>query len=206
MQVGLHNAPSPGPPVWTHSVTERDQGSTADALVRELLERDDRPAALAAVVAAYGAELFGLLLGVLDNSLVADEVYADVLARAAVELEHFDGRHPLRIWLYAVARGALRDRRQRQHRRGDDATVDDVVSDALLPVVAAVRRGLSEEERELLILRIDRALDWDQLALVELGGDAPTAQVRSEAQRVSARFEKLLERVRALAELELKQR
>jgi DNA-directed RNA polymerase specialized sigma24 family protein len=210
MLAALHEPPEAGPSIWAHPVTAPDPRSPDDAVVhdvRDLLARDDRAAALHALFAAYGAEVFGLLVGVLDDTRLADEVYADVVAQVSDELAHFEWACSLRVWLYGIARAALRARRKREHRPSDQATRDNTrASRALRPVVVAVRRGLSEEERELLILRIDRELDWTQLALVELGSDASTPEVATEARRMSARFDKLVERVRDLAELALKQR
>lgn len=173
--------------------TARARPSSAnDLVVRALLARGERSAALEAVLAAYGAEVFGMIVGVVDKRRIGEQVYADVLARAVQSIGELDSSQPVRLWLYNIAHRALSAHRK---RNVGDATTR---TEELRPVVAAVRRGLNQEDRELLILHVDRALDWSQLARVELGGDASTAAIDSEAAALATRFERLIDRMRDL--------
>jgi uncharacterized protein involved in propanediol utilization len=74
----------------------------------------------------------------------------------------------------------------------------------MLAVIGAVRRALSEEERELLILRVDRLLDWQSLAITQLGEAAARAAIAREANTLRRRLDTLLERIESLTALHLR--
>jgi RNA polymerase sigma-70 factor (ECF subfamily) len=69
--------------------------------------------------------------------------------------------------------------------------------------VQELRDRLPEEDRMLLVLRIDRKLDWKDLAHVfsETRGHAQpdAATIEREAARLRKRFQVLKERIRELA-------
>jgi hypothetical protein len=69
----------------------------------------------------------------------------------------------------------------------------------LTGAIAAIRHALTEEEREILILHVDRRLDWDDLAVTSLGEDASRADVSSEAKFLRERMNAILERVERVA-------
>jgi RNA polymerase sigma-70 factor, ECF subfamily len=140
---------------------------------------------------AYGAELFGLLLGVLEDAAVARRIYADVASQIASEIGDFHWRCSLRSWTYSLAHRKLADRRRHLSGAGDDREGDSV----RVPIDTEPERSrdleslqweLSEEDRELLILRIDRALPWSELCVISLGagviaeGGSPEALEREE--------------------------
>ena len=54
--------------------------------------------------------------------------------------------------------------------------------------ISALRRNLSQDARELLVLRVDRGLEWSDIALVLLGESATPVQVLDEAKRLEKRF------------------
>jgi RNA polymerase sigma-70 factor (ECF subfamily) len=66
--------------------------------------------------------------------------------------------------------------------------------------VSAIRRSLPEEDQTLLILRVDRRMAWNDIALVVAGPDAETDVVKRECARLRKRFQlvkdELRERVR----------
>ena len=73
--------------------------------------------------------------------------------------------------------------------------------------LARLRDELPEEDRELLVLRIDRGLAWEELARVLLGADVVSdAALVRESARLRKRFqlvkERLRERARALGILD----
>jgi DNA-directed RNA polymerase specialized sigma24 family protein len=154
----------------------------------------------------YGAEVFGFLIGVLGDDALARVVYADVCQRVSSEIESFGRQCSLRTWLYALCRRELRDRRLRGKRAPEHTERDaDAPADTnprrragVTGAIAAVRQALSEEERELLILRIDRRLGLDDLALTEIGHDASPFALAGERQALRVRLDDLLERVERL--------
>jgi RNA polymerase sigma-70 factor (ECF subfamily) len=72
--------------------------------------------------------------------------------------------------------------------------------------IAELRDELPEDDRVLLILRVDRGLAWVELARVLLGeridGGHDDATVKREAVRLRKRFQLVKERLTQLAEKE----
>jgi DNA-directed RNA polymerase specialized sigma24 family protein len=154
----------------------------------------------------HGPELFGFLVAVVDDVDGAAVVYADVSRRVASELETFRWRYPLRTWLYAVARRELRDRRLRRRLPPQPPPNVDFAPVAASPpcapstaAIAAIRRALSEEEREILILRVDRRLDWLELAITTLGDGVPADSLATTARFLRARVGAIVARVERVA-------
>jgi RNA polymerase sigma-70 factor, ECF subfamily len=175
--------------------------------VRSLIRKGDPQSAARQALYAYGAELFGFLIGVLDDVALARHVYADFGQRVGTEIEAFRWRCTLRTWLYGLARRELRDRRLRRHRTpalrsGSDPAVSLSVSrrrPELRSAISAIRRALTEEEREILILHVDRRFEWEELATTGLDEGASRSELATESQRLQARMAAVLERVESVA-------
>jgi DNA-directed RNA polymerase specialized sigma24 family protein len=176
------------------------------AVCRRILQGETRSAAALAMT-AYGAEIFGFLIGVLDGTSEAKTVYADVAQRVATEIEGFESRVKLRIWLYALSRRELRDRRLR--RRPADL-VDESESETAevsharssprrTRALSKLRRSMTQEERELLILRVDRRLDWRELAQTALGEGTSIGELAEEIHRTKSRIGAILARLESEA-------
>ncbi|MCC7111334.1 MAG: sigma-70 family RNA polymerase sigma factor [Deltaproteobacteria bacterium] len=185
---------------------------------RVVLLRDQGHAdeAFALALQGFGDEVGGFLAARLldaDQSAEAFALFAEDLWRG---LPGFRGEASLRTWLYVLARrAALRVIRERA-RAGREvplsqAGVVDRMAAELRSATTrwrrteaqdrlrAMRAALSEEDRELLVLRVDRGLSWEEIAaaLEQDGGD-PAARKRNLAS-LRKRFERLKERIRALA-------
>ena len=65
--------------------------------------------------------------------------------------------------------------------------------------VRALRASLSDGERELLLLRVDRGLDWRDIAHLQLPEGAPNEDLTRHAAALRKRFERTTGRLRALA-------
>jgi len=59
--------------------------------------------------------------------------------------------------------------------------------------VAALRAGLAPEDRELLLLRVTRKLEWDEIARILGDAEAPTT---ADLARTSAALRKRYERLK----------
>ena len=70
----------------------------------------------------------------------------------------------------------------------------------------ALRNNLSMEDRALLVLRVDRKLEWNELARILLesdeGASPETAVLAREAARLRKRFQLVKERLRERAKRE----
>lgn len=197
---------------------------------RELLERQiqermklgDLVGATNVAIRGYGPELFGFLIALHRNEQVAGDVFSDLTERIWKGLPSFVWKSSFRTWAYAIARNAsLSYRRdsQRQARRqsplpdGSDLSVlaERVRSETLAYLktenrsrVAKLRESLSREDQELLMLRIDRRLAWNELAEILWESEAlPTvAELKRDAARLRKRFQLLKERLRELGRRE----
>jgi DNA-directed RNA polymerase specialized sigma24 family protein len=178
----------------------------ATGRVRTLLgARDDAGASREALL-AYGPEIYGFVLGVLEDPASATSLYADVQKRMETELGGFVQRCSLRTWLYVLARRELRDRRL----QGRNATVSRAPlmsgDRRMTPsnAISNLRTSLTQEEHELLILRVDRKLTWRDLALTELGERAVASdQIAMAMHVVRERVESVIQRLRRAAAAEM---
>jgi RNA polymerase sigma-70 factor (ECF subfamily) len=64
---------------------------------------------------------------------------------------------------------------------------------------ARLRRTLSPEDRDLLVLRLDRGLDWRAIAVTQLGENAPEHALMVEAEKLRRRLSEIRVRVVARA-------
>lgn len=190
-----------------------------DERVRALLAAGDTAGATTIVLRELGPELFGFLTGVLGD-VDADEVFSALSVRLWRSLSGFQGRCTLRTWVYVLARHEL-GRFRKGARRYADARVPISALEDVLAVARSTTRStlatekrvkltsfrdeLPVEDRTLLILRVDRNLAWDDIALAF--ADNPEAFSDEERKRESARLrkrfqlvkERLVARVRAAA-------
>src|SRR5262249_36454118 len=130
-------------------------------------------------------------------------------------LPEFSQQCSVRTWLYVLARhAAARFRRSpwnRRARRTGDARFDALIEHARTntqPWVrtdvkdrfSALRESLDDDDRSLLALRVDRALDWKDIARITLGKESPdAAELGRESDRLRKRFQTLKQELRRRA-------
>jgi len=181
------------------------------ALVRE--RAFDRVATQA--LDQYGAELYGFLVSLVGNEPDAAEVFAQVSEDFWRGIPSFACRCSMRTWLYVLARNAAaRFRRSpwnRSARHTGDARLDDFVASArsrtqpwmrtdVKDRFRALRESLDPDDRALLILRVDRALPWQDIARVMLGDEVVGEEAQErEVVRLTKRFQLLKEDLRRRA-------
>jgi RNA polymerase sigma-70 factor (ECF subfamily) len=190
--------------------------------VRSLCERGDHSAAATLAIRAYGPELFGFLVAVHRGEAEATECFAEVCEVLWRGLPGFAWESSLRTWAYAVTRNVSRSRRRDAARRDRRAGGGDSVLEGVAQAVrtetlsylrtekrsrlVALRDRLPEEDRMLLVLRVDRKLEWNELARIlgaASGAEAPdAATVAREAARLRKRFQLVKDRLRELARRE----
>lgn len=173
-----------------------------DRRVRSLLADRDAGAAVTVVLRELGPEVLGFLSGVLGDA-DGDEVFSALSERLWRSLGGFEGRCSIRTWTYVLARHEItRFRRgMRRHAEGrlPISEFRDILAAARsqsrsIPAtseqrqLAALRSALPIEDRTLLILRIDRNLAWEDIALAF--ADAPEVFSEREKQREAARLRK----------------
>jgi RNA polymerase sigma-70 factor (ECF subfamily) len=179
--------------------------------IRTLWDQGDLQAAAAVAIRGYGPEIFGFLVAFHRHQEAANEVYGAFTERLWRGLPGFEWHCSFRTWAYTIARNAShtygRDARRRagmqaplpdgselsalaQPQRSDTASYLKTQRRAR---VAALRESLPREDQELLVLRVDRQLAWNELARVLLHpaeDHEPTEeQLKREAARLRKRFQ-----------------
>jgi len=183
--------------------------------VRNLLEtRQLHPAATLAL-RTYGPELYGFLAGQMGNDTDAAEVFSQLTEDLWRGLPRFEWRCSLRTWLYLLARHATCRFRVSPWNRGGrtgDSRLDEQIAQVRTQTepwlrtdvkdrLRQLRDSLDPDDRLILVLRLDRGLSWNEVALVTLGEEASSATaLRRESARLRKRFQDLKEELRVRAQ------
>ncbi|MFT3928449.1 MAG: hypothetical protein QM778_38325 [Myxococcales bacterium] len=166
------------------------------------------------------AELGGDVARFIHGRFRVEQHSADVFSMFAEDLwlglPGFAFRCSVRAWVFTLARNAgkrfaMRDLK-RQRTRVPLSAVPDAVEQAAARArhtslgsagsererrLEELRKDLSEEDQLLLTLRLDRELEFAEIALVTLGQpEADTDAVEREAARLRKRLQLLKERLR----------
>ncbi len=169
---------------------------------------------MAASVERYGPEVYGFLVARLRDEDLANDAFAAACEDLCTTASTFAWRCSMRTWFYKLARSAATReglRRRRGHVRdvalSDVSELADQVSsrtrDYLRTAVkdgfVALREELDPDDQMLLVLRVDRALDWAEVAEVLADGDLDAAESARAAARLRQRFKTLKEQLRKRA-------
>ena len=174
-------------------------------------------AAATAAITGYGAEILGYLYGATHREEESAEVFSDFCEDLWKGLPGFRGEASFRTWAYHVAYHALARRGRRGVRERKrivalaelpeiNAIVEEVRTRTLPHLrteikdeVMRLREQLEQDDRTLLILRIDRRLGWDDIAAI-VEPDAPTPErIKQLSATLRKRFERVKARLRELA-------
>lgn len=171
-----------------------------------MLAHDGSAVAATALIRSLGPELLGYLWVAAGSWGDGDDMFSEVCVRVWKGLSQFRWESSLRTWAYVIARNVVRASAKRSRRRHDllplmDAReVGELVAAirsstyaTLEPAVRArferLRTALDEEDRTILVLRVDRRMAWRDIADV-LGDDG------EERDRVASRLRKRFERIK----------
>jgi RNA polymerase sigma-70 factor (ECF subfamily) len=175
--------------------------------------------ATTALLTLYGREIFGFMRARLRDPDVAKEAYSAFAVDVWRGMPGFRKQCPFRAWAYAIARNVASRQGARAARpRRFEQPLDDQVAPALVQLVrtctaeymrtevksrfAELRDKLSEEDQTVLVLRVDKRMEWRDVAAVMLGADAPDSEREREAARLRQVFRALRERLKTLAKEE----
>lgn len=201
-----------------------EQREQLEGEIRTHWEGGDLQGAAAAAVRGYGPEIFGFLVAFHRQKEDASEVFAAFTERLWLGLPRFEWHCSFRTWAYAIARNTSLTYRRAARRRAqlyaplpegsqlsalEQAPRSDTASylkTQRKTRIAALRESLPREDQELLVLRVDRQLPWNDLARVLLHGDdtSPLTDevLRREAARLRKRFQMLKEQLYELGRRE----
>ncbi|HEY2516536.1 MAG TPA: sigma-70 family RNA polymerase sigma factor [Polyangiaceae bacterium] len=181
----------------------------SEETVRRLAESGDTRAAADTTIRTYGPEIFGFLAGVMDDPDAAGDVFSAFSERVWKGIAGFRWQCSLRTWSYTIARNELARHRSDTAQKRAQVGLSTAGSlqapsrqptplhqrSSFLDAFAQLRSSLGPDDRDLLVLRVDRGLAWNELALLFLGQDATPADVAREAARLRKRFQVVKEQL-----------
>jgi RNA polymerase sigma-70 factor (ECF subfamily) len=199
-----------------------------DPVDREVLERrirahcasGEKKEAATALLEGYGHELLGFLIGRLRDRDAASEVFSQFTEVLWRELDAFRWESTARVWAYALTRHAashyIRDARKRGGREvglsraGPLSELEQKIrTETLLAArtegrdkVTQLRESLPVEDQTLLVLRVNRKLEWKEIAQVVTYDGQPVAAdvLEKEAVRLRKRYQLIKDKLRRMAE------
>lgn len=182
--------------------------------IRERCEAGALDQALTAALDAYGDEVYSFLVSRMRDDDRAGDVFSQACEDLWKSLPGFEWRCSLRTWFYRLARNAAaryaRTRANQLAHRVELSQVSELADRVrsrthahlrtdIKDGIRKLRDELDPDDQELLVLRVDRDMEWTQIAQVveeeELDGDELT---RASA-RLRQRFHKLKVQLRELA-------
>ena len=185
------------------------QATDLDDRVRECLATSDTTRAATIALRALGPEVFGFLVGVV-GPVDGEEVFSAFCERLWRSLSNFRGRCSVRTWAYVIARHEISRHRRgaRRHQRGrvPISELEEILavarsthsSEAFTSrkksALVHLREELPVEDRVLLVLRVDRKLAWNDIALAF--AETPESLAPEDLRRESARLRKRFQLVR----------
>lgn len=173
----------------------------------------------------YGPGVLGLLAHAVSDEDAAKDIFSVWCEDVWRGLPSFEGRNGARLktWAYRLAYNAAhRYRRRPHHKRAArighaallneaDAALRDRIHETTQAIFKTttkdafrnIRAQLTPEQNMLLVLRVDRAMAWHDIALVL--SDDPTddaIDLHAESNRLRQRFHRIKAKLKRLAQRE----
>jgi RNA polymerase sigma-70 factor, ECF subfamily len=186
-----------------------------------LCARGEFEAAATRAISGYGPELLGFLAAVVGDVGAAEDVFSVLCEDLWRGLPSFERRASVRTWTYTLARHAAHRFWRRELKRADRQSpldAESLVSRAAAQVrsstmpwlrsatrdrLTELRESLPVEDQMILILRVDKQLNWDELTdVLHEGAPLDTAARKREAARLRKRFQLIKDRLRDQARRE----
>lgn len=163
-------------------------------------------------IESYGPEVLGFLSAMLRDHEDAADAFAQACEDLWRGLPGFRGIASMKTWFYTLARHAAARLQRSPHRRrraplSDVSNIVEQVRSRTQPHLqtevkvgfAAIRDQLSETDRALLLLRVDRGMSWTDVARVMGKDDESDAELARAAARLRKRFQSVKETIRERA-------
>lgn len=183
-----------------------------ESQIRTAWDAGDFARATTVALRGYGPEVLGFLVGVTHDHVRAEEAFSLFAEHLWQGMTRFEWKCSVRTWAYLLARNASTDlgRREARHQRSrvtlsasPAAEIAACVRTETMSLLRTEKRTrfqrlrdeLPEEDRTVLVLRVDRDLAWRDIAVV-LG--AEDTAIEREAARLRKRFQLVKDRLRAL--------
>jgi RNA polymerase sigma-70 factor, ECF subfamily len=180
----------------------------AEERTLSLLRAGDVRQAATEVIRTHGPVILRYLRALLRDEGAADDAFSLFAEWVWEAIGRFRGDSSLRTWAFGIAWNSARrirdeawqKRRERLNTSDASRLAQEIRSSSVLDLerrsdrLENLRRELSPEEQNLLVLRIDQQLSWEEIAAIASDGGEPVA-----ATALRKRFERLKERIARLA-------
>lgn len=189
--------------------------------VRALLASGNLPAAATLALRTYGPDVLRFLAMRLRSCSDAEDAFSEFCEDLWRGLAGFDWRCSLRTWMVTLARHAASRVLKSSYRRREllaessyprfvelceelRSTTPFFQRSEVQSRLRELRRSLRDDQQTLLLLRVDQALSWRELALVmgDAASSADEVELDRAAARVRARFVTIKAKLRQLAQAE----
>jgi RNA polymerase sigma-70 factor (ECF subfamily) len=189
---------------------DADDRAAIEQEVRAAWNAKDFEAASTAIVAKLGPEILRYLHALSRDDASAGDAFSQFCENVWLGLPKFRGESTFRVWAYALARHAwyrvLRD----PHRRARKMPLSAVPSVELAAAevrartaeylrsetkdkLAELRASLDADDQSLLILRLNRGLEWNEIAraLADPDEQLDGAELSKRAASLRKRFQRI---------------
>jgi RNA polymerase sigma-70 factor (ECF subfamily) len=185
---------------------------------RQAFDAEDYVRAATLAIERYGREIMAFLLARLRRRSDAEEVFAMFAEKLWIGLASFEWRCSLKTWCYRIARNAANDFATAAYNRTGRHValsqhealaqlVDRTRSSTTLyrqtgarEQIRKLRESLSPDDQMLLLLRVDKRMDFRDIAIAMGHGETlEPVEVERDAARLRKRFERVKERLREMA-------
>ena len=185
-----------------------ESARTLEERIHQAWTAGDLAGAATCAIEGYGPEIMGFLYALARSETAAGDAFSMFCEDLWRGLASFRWESSFRTWAYTLARNALH--RLRRRPAAQTVALTPLIEQLAAPVrtttlsylrterkdqLARLRAGLDEDDRTLLILRVDRGLSWSEVAKVMAGegGDGPTAAaLRKRFERIKRRIARQL--------------
>jgi RNA polymerase sigma-70 factor (ECF subfamily) len=183
--------------------------------VLEAVRAGHLDAAATDAIKTYGPEIYTLLVSIHRSRVDADDAFSLFCEKLWRGLAGYEARASFRTWAYTIAwSAASRIVAGKAARRGERLVTNSEIAALALAVrtdtmsrrrnerrtrLRELRQMLPVEEQLLLVLRVERELDWKDLArVVNPDAELDDVALDREAARLRKRFQSVKERLRTM--------
>ena len=190
-----------------------DQSGTnpLDIEVRQLVAAGRQREATGLMLTRLSPELRPFLHRLLGDASLVDEALSNTCEHLWRRLSQFRWEYSLRSWSYIFARREASRFRAARARMGAPPTMLSaahgetvyVTPNAVAPTSAqdqldSLRASISDDDRDLLVLRVERGLSWKEVGTAFLEDDDPSPEaIQREAARLRQRYRSIRARLAA---------
>jgi RNA polymerase sigma-70 factor (ECF subfamily) len=196
-------------------VTDPDDRQVIERQIRALCGAGDRDKAATLLLESYGREIFRFLLSRLRDDDATSEVFSQFTEDLWRGLGGFRWQCSARVWSYTLARHAasrfVADAHRRRGREAPLSPLHEVEQKIRTQTLAALRTEIKTrlaelreqlplDDQTLLILRVNRRLDWKEIARVMIDDAEGTTEggIDKAAVRLRKRFQAVKEKLRRM--------